>query len=81
MAYIWYRPQIVAIKVCLLFNFAVVFNFNVFSFPPSKAESLGDVSMNRKNAENCSPLFEFVYCVMERDIKANRQRGPNLLRQ
>ncbi len=46
-----------AIEVCLLFNFAVVFNFNVFPFPPSKAQSLGDFPMNRKNAANCSPLF------------------------
>jgi hypothetical protein len=52
----------VAIKVCLLFNFAVVFNFNVFPFPPSKAQSLGDVSMNRKNAENCSPLL--IVCLL-----------------
>ncbi len=29
-------------KVCLLFNFAVVFILNVFPFPPSKAQSLGE---------------------------------------
>ncbi len=45
-----------AIEVGLLFNFAVVFNFNVFPFLPSKEQSLGDVP-NRKKAANCSPLF------------------------
>jgi len=49
MAYIRYRSSTVAIEVCLLFNFAV-FIFNVFPFPPSKAQSLGDIPMNRKNA-------------------------------
>jgi hypothetical protein len=59
------------------FNFAVVFIFNVFPFPPSKAPSLGDVPMNRKK---CSKLFasdlNFVFCVMEGDRDApcaNRQ--------
>jgi hypothetical protein len=47
------RSRTVAIEVCLLFNFAVVFTFNLFSFPPSKAQSIGDVPMNRKNAANC----------------------------
>ncbi len=37
-----YRSPTVAIEVCLLFNFAVVFIFNVFPFPPSKAQSLGE---------------------------------------
>jgi hypothetical protein len=32
----------VAIEVCLLFNFAVVFIINVFQFPPSKAKYLGE---------------------------------------
>jgi hypothetical protein len=36
---------------------AVVFNFNAFPVLPSKAQSLGDVPMNRNNAANCSPPF------------------------
>jgi hypothetical protein len=39
--YIHYRCRTVAIEVCLLLSFAVVFIFNVF--PPSKAQPLGDV--------------------------------------
>jgi hypothetical protein len=46
-----------AIEVCLLINFVVVFNFNVFLFPPSNARSLGDVLINMKNAANCTPPF------------------------
>jgi hypothetical protein len=42
-----YRSRTVAIVVCLLFNFAVVFIFNVFPFPPSKAQSLDDFPMNK----------------------------------
>ncbi len=56
MAYIRYRSRTVAIKVCLLFNLAVVFIF-IFPFLPSKAQSLGDVPMNGKNAANYSPLI------------------------
>jgi hypothetical protein len=56
VAYIRYRPRTVAIDVLLSFNLAVVFTLNVFPFPPSKAQFLGDVSMNRQDAANCSPL-------------------------
>ncbi len=45
------------IEVCLLFIFAVLFIFNVFPFPPSTAQSLGDAPMNRKTAANYSPLI------------------------
>jgi hypothetical protein len=65
-------PRIVAIEVCLLFNFAVVFNFNVFPFPPSKAQSLGDVPMNIGTTQRIVRLrCEFVFCVMvgDRDSK------------
>jgi hypothetical protein len=48
VAYIRYRSRTVAMEVCLLFNFTVVFIFNVFPFPPRKAQSLDDVPMNRK---------------------------------
>jgi hypothetical protein len=53
--YIRYMSRIVAMEVCLLFNFAVVFIFNIFPFLPSKAQSLGNVPMNRKDATNYSP--------------------------
>ncbi len=56
-----------AVKVCLLFNFAVVFNINAFPFPPSKAQSLGDVPMNRKTQQIIRLRFEFVFRVMEGD--------------
>jgi hypothetical protein len=40
---VWHRSQIIAINVlvrsCVFSNFAVVFNFNVFPFPPSKAHN------------------------------------------
>ncbi len=49
--------RIVAIEVCLSLNLVVISNFNVFPFPLSKAQSLGDVSMNRQNAANCSHPF------------------------
>jgi hypothetical protein len=52
-----YRSRNVAIEVCLMFNFAVVFIFNVFPFPPGKAQSLVDVPMNKKNAANYLPLI------------------------
>ncbi len=39
-----------AIEVRFSINFAVVFDFNVFPFPPSKPELIGDVPMNRQNA-------------------------------
>ncbi len=42
----WHRSRIVAINVFLSYNFDVVFNFNVFPFPPSKAHFLGMVPMN-----------------------------------
>ncbi len=54
--------RIVAIEVCLLFNFAVFFIFNVFPFPPSKAQSLGDVPMNKKKTQqSIRHRFEFVF--------------------
>ncbi len=39
-----------AIDVLFSLNFAVVFDFNVFPFPPSKPKLIGDVPMNRQNA-------------------------------
>jgi len=69
VAYIRYRPRTVAIDVLLSFNLAVVFNLNVFPFPPSKPQFLGDVPMNRQDAANCSPRHKYFmfFCVMEGD--------------
>jgi hypothetical protein len=53
----WQMSRTVAIEVCLSFNLVVIFNFNVFPFPPSKAKSIGDVPMNRENAANCRQPF------------------------
>ncbi len=39
-----------AIEVHFSINFVVVFDFNVFPFPPSKSKLIGDVPMNRQNA-------------------------------
>jgi hypothetical protein len=37
-------------KIFLSFNFVVIFNFNVFPFPPSKAKFLSKFHTNRQNA-------------------------------
>jgi hypothetical protein len=62
------RPRTVAIDVLLSFNLAVVFNLNIFPFPPSKPQFLGDVPMNRH--DNATMHL----------AHANRRRGMNLLR-
>jgi hypothetical protein len=67
----------VAIEVCLLFNIAVVFNLIVFPFPPSKAQSLGDVPMNRKNAANCSHgNLNLKMGILRQDIDATMHLAP-----
>ncbi len=38
MANVRNRSRTVTIELCLSFNFAVVFIFNVFPFPPSKVK-------------------------------------------
>ena len=38
MVNVHFKSWNMGIEVCLSFNFAVVSNFNVFSFPPSKVE-------------------------------------------
>jgi hypothetical protein len=50
-----------AIDVLFSLNFAVVFDFNVFPFPPSKPKLIGDVPMNRQNAA-ARRLFLFLCC-------------------
>jgi hypothetical protein len=41
---------------CLPFNFAVVFDFNIFPVSPSKPKLIGVVQMNRQNAANYFPI-------------------------
>jgi hypothetical protein len=43
-----------AFNVLLSYNLAVVFNFNVFPFPQSKAQFLDIEPMNRQTTANCS---------------------------
>jgi hypothetical protein len=52
VAYFRQRSRIKAIDVLLSFNFAVVFSFKVFPFPPSKTLFLGDVSPGIGNLNN-----------------------------
>ncbi len=47
MAVVRYQSRSLAIEVCLSFNFAVVFFFNVCLFPPSTDKLLGDGHGNR----------------------------------
>ncbi len=57
------------------FNFSVVFNFNVFPFPPSKAKFLGDVPVNKQNAGNgSSQFFIFVFCEMDGTVSGTEYR-------
>jgi hypothetical protein len=69
VAYIQYRPRTVAIDVLLSLNLAVVFNLNVFLFPPSKPQFLGDVPINRQDAAIVRPRHKYFmfFCVMEGD--------------
>jgi hypothetical protein len=53
----WNGSQTVAIKVCFSFNFAVVFDFQLFPVPPSKAKSIGDVLTNRQNVATWYMVF------------------------
>jgi hypothetical protein len=48
------RSRTGAIEVCLSFNFVVIFNFNVSPFPPSEAQFLSNIPMNRQNSANCT---------------------------
>jgi hypothetical protein len=58
------RSRTVAIEVCLSFNLVVVFDFNVFLFPTSKAQFLSNVPMNRqKRSELFTPFLNFFCCV------------------
>jgi hypothetical protein len=59
-------PQTAAIKVCLPYNFAVVFDFMYFRFRPSKAKLIGNVLTNRQNAASYLQRFFFLkyFCLL-----------------
>jgi hypothetical protein len=71
-----------AINVCFSFNFAVVFNFQLFPVPPSKA-TIGDVLTNRQNLATWYMLFFLFYnahctessCVIRR-CTGKRKKNP-----
>jgi hypothetical protein len=44
------RSRTVTIEVCVLFNFPIIFDFNLFPAPPNKAQFIGNVLLNRQNA-------------------------------
>jgi hypothetical protein len=49
-----------AIYVLFSLNFPVVFDFNVFPFPPSKPKLIGDVPINRQNVA-ARRIFFFLF--------------------
>jgi hypothetical protein len=61
------RSWTVVIEVCLLFNFAVVFGFNLFPVPPRKAQFIG--FMNRQNAAIMSLVFFFYHLALVDDTQ------------
>ncbi len=63
MANIRNGSRTVAIEVCVPFNFAVVFDFNLFPVPTSKSQFIGNVLMNRQNAAIRSMFFFLFYNV------------------
>jgi hypothetical protein len=60
VAYVLFGSRTVAIEVCLLFNFAVVFNFNVLPFPPSKSKLICDVLVNGETRHLGNVFFSFI---------------------
>jgi hypothetical protein len=54
------RSRTVAIEVSLTFTLVAVFIFNVFPFPPSKAQFLGNVPMNRQTQQIVRSPFELL---------------------
>jgi hypothetical protein len=61
MANVRYGSRTVAIEVFFSFKFAVVFDFNLFSVPPSKAKPIGDGLTNRQNEAIRSMFFLYYY--------------------
>jgi hypothetical protein len=58
------------IEVCFSFNFDVVFDFNLFPVPLSKAKSIGDVLTSRQNAAIRSKVF--FLCLLPIDAPNHR---------
>ncbi len=44
------RSRTVTIEVCVSFNIAIIFDFNLFPVPLNKAQFIGNVLVNRQNA-------------------------------
>jgi hypothetical protein len=61
MANVRNESRTMAMEVCFSFNFVVVFDFNLFPVPPSKAKSIGDVLMYRQNAATWYLFFSLFY--------------------
>ncbi len=67
------RSRTVAIEVCLSFSLAVISNFNVFPFPPSKPKLIGDVPMNRQNA---AARRKFFFSLLYRALPIDAPNHP-----
>jgi hypothetical protein len=59
------RSRIVAIEVCLLFNFVVVSDFNIY-FRYRHGSIYRNVLINRQNVENRSSFYVFynAHCLL-----------------
>ena len=79
------------IVFCFSFYFAVVFIFNVFLFPPSKAQLTGDFAPYAKRSEMFVALFPFGIILfscntegvgdVEGDIDGERREDRDMLRE
>jgi hypothetical protein len=78
MANIQNGSRTMAIKVCFSFNFAVVFDFQLFPVPPSKAKSIGDVLTNRTNRQNAATWY-MVFSLLQRALPIDAPNHPALL--
>jgi hypothetical protein len=58
------------------FNFAVIFDLNLFPVPPSKANSIGDVLTNRQNAATWHLFFS---SLLQRALPIDAPNHPALL--
>ncbi len=74
-AYVHYRSRTLAIKVCLSFNFAVVFNFIEFPCLPSKSKVTGDVLMVRQNVATMYLFFKSFITHIDQKKTAKKKFG------